>query len=153
MLAGVAPFVNAKGSCSGSPGVVVEAPDRSTEAPTLAARTTFTALSWTPERRAEVVGGGAAPRSREAVQSGQGERERGVRDEPRREHHRAHHPRDDHAPVLERLAQALDRVAAELRELVEEQHPVVAEGAPMYLENPLRLQVVPNDANHDLSQR
>jgi hypothetical protein len=38
-----------------------------------------------------------------------------------------HHPRDDHARVLERLAQALDRVAAELRELVEEQHPVVRE--------------------------
>jgi hypothetical protein len=45
--------------------------------------------------------------------------------EPRREHHRAHHPRHDHTPVLERLAQALDRVAAELRELVEEQHPMV----------------------------
>jgi hypothetical protein len=45
--------------------------------------------------------------------------------EPRGEHHRAHHPRDDHAPVLERLSQAFDRVAAELRELVEEQHPVV----------------------------
>ena len=39
-------------------------------------------------------------------------------------------PGDDHAPV-ERLAQALDRVAAELRELVEEQHPVVGEGSRM----------------------
>jgi hypothetical protein len=36
-----------------------------------------------------------------------------------------HHPRHDDAPILERLAQALDRVAAELRELVEEQRPLV----------------------------
>jgi hypothetical protein len=35
------------------------------------------------------------------------------------------HPRDDHTPVLQRLARALDRVSAELRELIEEQHPVV----------------------------
>jgi hypothetical protein len=47
--------------------------------------------------------------------------------EPGREHHRTQHPPDDHAPVLERLTQTLDRVAAELGELVEEQHPVVGE--------------------------
>jgi hypothetical protein len=38
-----------------------------------------------------------------------------------------HHPRDDHAPILERLAQDLDRVAAEPCEVIEEQHPVVPE--------------------------
>ena len=47
--------------------------------------------------------------------------------EPRREHDRAHHPRDDDATVLEGLTQPFDRVAAELRELVQEQHPVVGE--------------------------
>jgi hypothetical protein len=36
-----------------------------------------------------------------------------------------HHPGEHDAPDLERLAQALDRVSAELRELVEEQHRVV----------------------------
>jgi hypothetical protein len=40
----------------------------------------------------------------------------------------------DHAAVLQRLAQALDRVSTELRELVEEQHPVVQQGSIMYLE-------------------
>jgi hypothetical protein len=45
--------------------------------------------------------------------------------------HRAHNPRDDHASVLQRLPQALDRVSAELRELVEEQHPVVRQDSIM----------------------
>jgi hypothetical protein len=36
-----------------------------------------------------------------------------------------HDPRDDHPPVLERLTQTFDRVAAELGELVEEQDTVV----------------------------
>jgi hypothetical protein len=40
---------------------------------------------------------------------------------------RPHHPRDDHPPVLERLTQTFDRVAAELGELVEEQDTVVPE--------------------------
>jgi hypothetical protein len=44
------------------------------------------------------------------------------------------HPRDDHSPVLERLTQTLDRVAAELRELVEEQHPVVPQGVTVFLD-------------------
>jgi hypothetical protein len=34
-----------------------------------------------------------------------------------------------------RLAQALDRVAAKLREFVEEQHPVLHQGSRMYLED------------------
>jgi hypothetical protein len=38
------------------------------------------------------------------------------------------------AAVEDSEAQALDRVAAELRELVEEQHPVVPEGSQMYPE-------------------
>jgi hypothetical protein len=40
-------------------------------------------------------------------------------------------PRDDHTPVLERLTQTFDRVAAELRELVEEQHTVVRQRSQM----------------------
>ena len=35
----------------------------------------------------------------------------GNESEPGREHDRLHHPRDDHAPVLERLTQTFDRVA------------------------------------------
>jgi len=38
------------------------------------------------------------------------------------------------AAVEDSEAQALDRIAAELRELVEEQHPVVRERSRMYLE-------------------
>jgi hypothetical protein len=111
---------------------VAEASRSATESPDPSRATTFTALHGT---RAPGGGrGGRSSRSREAVQSGGVERERRVRDEPRRELHRAHHPRDDHAAVLERLSQAFDRVAAELRELVEEQHPVVQQGSIMYLE-------------------
>jgi hypothetical protein len=51
--------------------------------------------------------------------------------EPGWEHHRPHHPRDDHAPVLERLAEPFDRVAAELGELVEEQDTVVRQCSGM----------------------
>ena len=40
---------------------------------------------------------------------------------------RAHRARDDDATVLEGLAEPLERVAAELRELVEEQHAMVRE--------------------------
>jgi hypothetical protein len=40
----------------------------------------------------------------------------------------------EHPHVLERLTQAFDRVSAELRELVEEQHPVVREWSRMYLD-------------------
>ena len=54
-----------------------------------------------------------------------------TRSEPGREHDRLHHPRDDHAPVLERLTQTFDRVAAELGELVEEQDTVVRQGSSM----------------------
>ena len=42
--------------------------------------------------------------------------------------------RSEHPHGLERLAQALDRVAAELRELVEEQPPVVRECSRMYMD-------------------
>ena len=42
--------------------------------------------------------------------------------------------RDHHPAVLERLAQTLDGVAAELGELVQEQHAVVRERSRMYLE-------------------
>jgi hypothetical protein len=45
-----------------------------------------------------------------------------------------HHPRDEDAPVLERLTQTLDRVAAELGELVQEQDTVVGECSAMYLD-------------------
>ena len=55
----------------------------------------------------------------------------GNESEPGREHDRLHHPRDDHAPVLERLTQTFDRVAAELGELVEEQDTVVRQGSSM----------------------
>ena len=44
------------------------------------------------------------------------------------------HPRDDDATVLEGLTETLDRVATELRELVQEEHSVVREGARMYLD-------------------
>jgi hypothetical protein len=40
--------------------------------------------------------------------------------------------------VLERLAQAFDRVAPELRELVEEHDAVVGEDSSMFLEVPMR---------------
>jgi hypothetical protein len=52
----------------------------------------------------------------------------GNESEPGREHDRPTTPRDDHAPVLERLTQTFDRVAAELGELVEEQDTVVRHG-------------------------
>ena len=39
--------------------------------------------------------------------------------------------------VLQQLAEALDRVSAELRELVEEQHPWWPKGAAMYLDGSL----------------
>ena len=39
--------------------------------------------------------------------------------------------------VLQPLAEAHDRVSAELRELVEEQHPVVPKGAAIYLDGSL----------------
>ena len=60
------------------------------------------------------------------------------RGEPRREHHRAHHPRDDHPPVLERLTQIFDRVAADLGELAEEQDTVVQQGSLMSPDGPPR---------------
>jgi hypothetical protein len=43
-------------------------------------------------------------------------------------------PRDDYPRVLERLTQTLDRIPAELGELVEEQDTVVPEGSQMYLD-------------------
>ena len=47
--------------------------------------------------------------------------------EPRREPRRAPGAGDRDPPLLERLAERLEHVAVELRELVEEQHPVVGE--------------------------
>ena len=44
------------------------------------------------------------------------------------------HPGHDQPPVLERLTQTFDRVAAELGELVEEQDTVVPEGSQMYVD-------------------
>jgi hypothetical protein len=58
---------------------------------------------------------------------------------------RAIAPRDDHLPVLERLTQTLDRVAAELRELVEEQHPVVPQGVTMFLDGSCLRGSLPSD--------
>jgi hypothetical protein len=48
-------------------------------------------------------------------------------------------------PVLERLTQTLDRVAAELRELVEEQHPVVPQGVTMFLDGSCLRGSLPSD--------
>ena len=47
--------------------------------------------------------------------------------EPRRELNRPGHPRHHDAAVLERLAEGLHRIAPELRQLVEEQDPVMRE--------------------------
>src|SRR5262249_9119762 len=62
--------------------------------------------------------------TREAAWTGVG---RGDQREPRRERDRAAGPGDDDRTVLERLAEGLDGVAAELRELIQEQHPAVGE--------------------------
>ena len=57
----------------------------------------------------------------------QGQVRGGDEREPRRELHRTDRPRDHDTAVLERLAEALDGIASELGEFVEEQHAMMRE--------------------------
>ena len=52
--------------------------------------------------------------------------------EPSGELDRTDRPRDDHPSTLERLAKPFDRIAAELREFIEEQDAMVRQRSRMY---------------------